>query len=150
MLTVCRTSSIDKDTNRMSLFLMVEELRFTAETRPEALGFEVHTHWLCSDDAIGHEFEFRVVREAPDGSEEPGPSVVMVPRSPITRNKFFALKTPEKFGLYKLRTEWRRREDESWTKGVTYWPIVVNEIKPLQPKTTPALPTPTSNVEKQT
>lgn len=133
----------------MSLFLMVEELRFSADKRPEALGYEVHTHWLCSEDEIGNEFEFRVVREAPDGSKEPGPSVVMIPRSVITRNKFFALKTPETFGVYKLRTEWRRRGDEAWTSDDTYWPIVVNEIKPPQPKPMPALPTTPLDVEKQ-
>lgn len=149
MLSVCRSSSVDRDSNRISLFLMVEELRFSADKRPDILGLEVHCHWLASEDEIGKEFELRVQRIAEDGTEEPGPSVIMVPRSVITRNKFFALKTPEKFGLYKLYTEWRLPSDEGWTRGDVYWPIVVNEIKPPEPKPAPILPSTSSDKEKQ-
>lgn len=133
----------------MSLFLMVEELRFSADNRPDALGLEVHSYWLASEDEIGKQFDFRVVRVAEDGGEEPGPVVTMTIKSVITRNKFFAFKTPEKFGVYKLRTEWRVPSGEVWQIGDAYWPIVVREIKPPQPTPTPALSPPTSDVEKQ-
>lgn len=128
---------------------MVEELRFDADKRPDVLGLEVHCHWLASADEIGKEFELRVLRVAEDGTEEPGPAVVMVPRSIITRNKFFALKTPEKFGLYRLFTEWRQPSDESWTRGNVYWPIVVKEIKPPQAKPAATLSTSSSDNKEQ-
>lgn len=124
LLALAQSSTIDRESGGVSLFHLVEAAAYAGE-RPAELPFQVHIHWRREPGEEGTEFEVRVLRVAPDGTEEPGPAVVMTMPGQATRQRFAAVRAPSTDGPHELRVEWRKPGTEEWHLEPAFWPITL-------------------------
>lgn len=136
MLAVCAGSSHDKASNNFTLFSLVEQIHLPKEALGATVPFEVHAYFMVQDAAAKHsQFEMRVIRVAPDGSEDEGATLpFQTAEGPRLRVKCAALRLPRTFGAHALRLEWRRRGDGEWRRDEAIWPLEVEQA-PVAPAT---------------
>lgn len=127
LLAVCQASSIDRDSNCLTLFQMIEQMQFMGPW-PPVLSIEVHTYWKGVAEDVGQEMECRVIRVAEDGREESGPTNPFAMSAVRVRNRHFAFTMPTRPGSHELRVEWRARGSEDWVRESAFWPFVVESL----------------------
>ena len=137
---VCEGSALDRDTNNLSLFGLIEELQVPTEALGAVVPLQCHFYLATSKDAIGQPIEARVLWKRQDGSESHGANVFsLVPDALRVRNRATALQLPTAFGDYRLFLEWREPGAAEWARSTCGWPFQVIE----QPeKSTPPTSTP--------
>jgi hypothetical protein len=72
MLTVCLGSSVDQQSNNVSLFSLVEQINVPEGAPPPPHGMvplEVHAYWRLAPAEVSETFEMRFVLVAPTGLE---------------------------------------------------------------------------------
>ncbi len=122
----CQASSLDKDTNNVSLFNVIEEIAVSAEPPTEAAGtdttavargdFELVVLWARSDEEASEKGTGRVRILDPDGKALGGAdsdvdlSTFLRLRS---RNRFMVFPVT-KLGMYDFVVEYKTA-DEDWT-----------------------------------
>ncbi len=146
LLAVSHSSSLDKGTNVLSLFHLVEGLTLHDSAMPPqgAIDVQLHVYWQCEPEEVGTTLEFRVVRRMADGLSEPGPSIVL----PLTHRRFRfrtqGLRPPSRAGDLELRVQWRRQgeDDDAWREDPAWWPLDITHLPPAEESAQVADPTP--------
>jgi hypothetical protein len=130
LLAIGGGSSVDQQSNNITLFNLVEQLNFPARQWPPAgalLPLEVHAYLRLDAYELNQKFELRFVLVGDNGLETP--TSVFSHRSATARyrTRTFGLPAPPAAGNYELRVEYRAHADAPWARDVMSWPLRVAE-----------------------
>jgi len=135
-LTVCSASSVDQQSNNVTLFNLVEQLNVPPGAPPPPHGLvplELHAYFEIAQAEIGHDFEARFVMVASTGLETP--TDVFRHRAVTTRyrTRTLGLPFPPVTGQYELRVDWRYAGDEGFRREALSWPVAIVEATARPP-----------------
>lgn len=146
-LALSMGSSLDRDTNNCSIFNLVEQLTIPAALLGTVAPIEVQAYFGVSDDARHASFDMRLIRVAPDGSEDAGEAIpIECKEGPRLRVRIFALRLPRAFGSHELRVEWAPRGTTEWHAEDARWPLHVVDADLAASSRTPSTPAVSSPV----
>jgi hypothetical protein len=139
LLCISSGSAIDRQSNNVSLFNLVEQINVPARQSPpprSLIPVEVHAYFLLGTAALNREFEMRFVLCAETGLE----TLSEVFRHRATASRFrvrtLGLPYPPVVGQYNLQVDFRMSgEDARWQRQSASWPIALHELEP-RPKVT--------------
>lgn len=129
-LAACGGSSVDQQSNNVTLFNLVEQINVPPGTPPPphgAVPLEVHAYFRLDPGELGRDFEVRFVMVASSGLETPSDGFVHRAVTPRFRTRTVGLPFPPVAGDYELRVDWRYAGTESWTRESIVWPIGIVE-----------------------
>lgn len=139
LIAVCHGSALDEYTNNWSLFTLTEQIKFTPQKgMPEgarlALPLEVHAYWSLSPEEFGQEFEWRVLFEGSNGEKVWDQIFTLKAEKRRHRTRIRGMPMLA-YGDLKLRVEWRRKDQQEWTRCAAFWPFVVEDGALIEPDT---------------
>lgn len=139
MLCVCAGSSVDQQSNNVSLFSLVERINVPAMVTPPgngAIPVEAHTYWKFDAKEMQRELHVRYVMVNLDTRLETS-SDTLKHRAVTTRmrSRLGGIPFPPVAGNYELRVDWRWDEQDDWTRTEQAWPLAISEGQP-QPRVT--------------
>jgi hypothetical protein len=127
LLALTVGSSLDQQTNNVTLFSMVEQInvRSGATPRPgSAVPIEVHAYLSFQGEEVGHEFGLRyALVSSTTGLEiysEPSKHRATAAR---LRTRSLGLPFPANLGHFDLRIEFRAAHSEVWVRDAARWPV---------------------------
>ncbi|HEV8549743.1 MAG TPA: hypothetical protein VGQ57_11960 [Polyangiaceae bacterium] len=132
LLAIGGGSSVDQQSNNVTLFNLVEQLNFPSQKFPPPgvlLPLEVHAYLRFDAFEVNQKFELRFVLVGDTGLETP--TNVFAHRSPGVRyrTRTFGLPAPPAAGNYELRVEYRANADAPWVRDPAAWPLMVLEAE---------------------
>ena len=122
LLAIGGGSSVDQQSNNITLFNLVEQLNFPAQKWPPAgalLPLEVN-----------QKFELRFVLVGDNGLETPTGAFSHRSTTVRYRTRTFGLPAPPAAGNYELKVEYRPHGDADWLRDPVCWPVRVAENEP--------------------
>lgn len=133
LLAVTSGSSLDRYSNNVTLFNMVEQLNFPKDQLPPAgavLPLEIHAYFQLEPSEVNQRFEARFALVAPSGLETM--TDPFAHKSPLARfrTRTVGLPLPPVAGTYDLRVDTRQVGSEAWHRDSLVWPLVVAETEP--------------------
>ena len=133
LLVLAGGSSLDRYSNNVTLFNLVEQLNFPKQALPQPgalLPLELHAYFQLTASELNQRFELRFVLVGTTGLETP--TEVFSHRSTTLRyrTRTFGLPTPPVAGSYELRVESRVAGSEDWTRDAASWPLLVVHSEP--------------------
>ena len=146
LLCVSSGSAIDRQSNNVSLFSLVEQINIPPRTPPPPRGLipvEIHAYFQLTPEQVHREFEMRFALRAESGLE----TLSEVFRHRVTASRFrvrtLGLPYPPVLGQYSLQVDFRMARtqgdllphEEIWQRQSATWPIALNEIE-LKPRVT--------------
>lgn len=132
-LALCSGSSLDQQSNNVSLFNMVEQVNLQPNVDPPPGAFlplEVHAYFLLGPGEISQPFELRFAVVAPTGLEMLTDATPHKSTTPRYRTRSFGLPAPIVPGEYQLRVDVRQPGAEGFTRESVSWPLVVARLEP--------------------
>jgi hypothetical protein len=137
-LAVCSGSSVDQQSNNVSLFSLVEQVNVPPNAPAPPRGvipLEIHAYWRVDPSEVGEEFETRFVMEATTGLETPGPTFRHRPSVGRFRTRVMGVPYPPVLGDYTLHVDWRGDENAAWQRVGITWPMSLRQLE-RRPTTT--------------
>lgn len=139
LLCVTTGSSIDRQSNNVSLFSLVEQINLPPNAPPPPRGMiplEVHAYFQLPEAQVNRDFELRFALRAESGLE----TLSDVFRHRITAPRFrvrtLGLPYPPVFGQYSLQVDLRMvadgqtvREGQIWQRQAAAWPIALYQME---------------------
>jgi hypothetical protein len=133
-------SSIDRQSNNVSLFTLVEQINLPPNSPPPPRGLipvEIHAYFQLPEAQVNRDFELRFALRAESGLE----TLSDVFRHRITASRFrvrtFGLPYPPVLGQYTLQVDVRwigngqgLREELHWQRQAAAWPIGLYQLDP--------------------
>lgn len=133
LLAVAGGSSLDRYTNNVTLFNLIEQLNFPKERPPPpgtVLPLEVHAYFELRPSELNRRFEVRFVLVAASGLETPTDGFSHKSATPRYRTRTVGLPVPPVAGSYDLRVDTRDEGAESWRREDLHWPLTIAETEP--------------------
>ena len=139
LLCVSSGSAIDRQSNNVSLFSLIEQINVPPNMPPPPRGVipvEVHAYFQLGSADMNREFEMRFVLCAETGLETSSEVFRYKVSAPRFRVRTLGLPYPHVVGQYTLHVDVRLvGEDSRWQRQSASWPVALNEIDP-RPKVT--------------
>jgi hypothetical protein len=134
---VCSGSSLDQNSNNITLFNLVEQLNVPPNAPPPAtiLPLEIHAYFQLSPVEVNQQFELRFAMVAGTGLETCTDPVMHRSITPRYRTRTVGLPMPPVTGHYDLRVDWRAAGTEGWKRDAISWPISIVEAEQRPPVT---------------
>jgi hypothetical protein len=132
-LTLCGGSSVDQQSNNVTLFSVIEQVNLQPNMEPPPgayLPLEVHAYFLLGPGEMSQTFELRFAVVAPSGLELLTDATQHKSPSPRYRTRSFGLPAPIVPGNYELRVDVRQPGTDSFTRESLSWPLVVARVEP--------------------
>lgn len=129
LLAVCAGSSLDQQSNNVTLFNLVEQLNVPPGAPPPPGGvipLEMHAYFTLAPHEMQVAFEVRFVMLAASGLETFSEVFTHRAVTPRFRTRTAGLPFPPVVGQYELRVD-VRVAGGSWTRDSVFWPIVIVE-----------------------
>lgn len=136
-LTLCGGSSLDQQSNNVTLFNVVEQVNLQPNVDPPPgaiLPLEVHAYFLLGPGELSQPFELRFAVVAPTGLELLTDATLHRSSTPRYRTRSFGLPAPIVPGNYQLCVDVRQPGSDGFTRESVSWPLVVARLSP-QPTT---------------
>ncbi|HEX4337165.1 MAG TPA: hypothetical protein VH062_14705 [Polyangiaceae bacterium] len=133
LLASCSGSSVDQQSNNVTLFNLVEQINVAPGAPPPPRGLvpvEVHAYFHVAQHEFGRDFEVRFVMVAQSGLETPTDTFTHRAMTPRFRTRTFGLPFPPVSGHYELRVDVRLAGEESFRREPITWPITIVETSP--------------------
>src|SRR4051794_22976315 len=102
-LGLCSGSSVDQQSNNVTLFNIVEQINVPTGAPPPPRGLvplEIHAYFRVGQEEIGRDFEMRFVMVASTGLETHTDVFTHRPVTPRYRTRTFGLPFPPVAGMY--------------------------------------------------
>lgn len=136
LLAVCAGASLDRHSNNVSLFNLVEQVNVRPGAPPPPHGLlplEVHAYFNLEPADMHFEFEMRFAVVASNGLETFSEPVRHRVSTPRYRTRTIGLPLPPVLGSYSVRVDWRMVGSESWHREPQQWPLNIVEatVKPV-------------------
>jgi hypothetical protein len=139
LLCVSSGSAIDRHSNNVSLFSLVEQINVPAGAAPPPRGVipvEVHAYFQLGVTQLNREFEMRFALCAETGLETLSEVFRHRVTAPRFRVRTLGLPYPPVVGQYTLQVDLRMAgEDARWQRQAAAWPIALHELD-TRPKVT--------------
>jgi hypothetical protein len=139
LLALTVGSSLDQQSNNISLFNMVEQINVPEGAPPPPPGgkipLEVHAYFRLLPGELGQMLEFRFVLEAKTGLETFGEVIAHRITAPRFRTRTLGLIVPPVHGHYDLRVDSRLVGQSEWHRDPLAWPIAFVEQSNKPPMT---------------
>ncbi len=132
-LTLCGGSSLDQQSNNVTLFNVVEQVNLQpgAEPPPGAyLPLEVHAYFLVSPIELSQTFDVRFALVASTGLELLTDATSHKSPTPRFRTRALGLPAPAVPGNYQLCVDIRQPGTDSFMRETLFWPLVVARLQP--------------------
>lgn len=138
LLAVVGGSSLDRYSNNITLFNLVEQLSFPKDRPPPpgaVLPLEIHAYFQLEPHEIHQRFEIRFCLVATTGLETVTDSFSY--RSPTARyrTRTMGLPAPPVEGSYEVCVDTRQAATESWRRQALTWPLLIAESESAPPVT---------------
>jgi hypothetical protein len=133
LLAIGGGSSVDQQSNNITLFSLIEQLNFPSQALPPPgalLPLEVHAYFRLDAFEVNQKFELRFVLVGENGLETPTNVFPHRAGSPRYRTRTFGLPAPPAAGNYELKVEYRRSPDDDWVRDPISWPLLVAHAEP--------------------
>lgn len=141
LLCVSSGSAIDRQSNNVSLFNLIEQINVPPRAPPPPRGLipvEIHAYFQLAPEQVHREFELRFALRAESGLE----TLSEIFRHRVTAQRFrvrtLGLPYPPVVGQYSLHVDFRMApvasdlrvsEEPSWQRQATTWPIALCELE---------------------
>jgi len=132
-------SSIDRQSNNVSLFNLVEQINLPPNAPPPPRGLiplEVHAYFQLSEAQVNRDFELRFALRAQSGLETLSDVFRHRISAPRFRVRTLGLPYPPVFGQYSLQVDVRMlgegqspRESQPWQRQSAAWPIALQQME---------------------
>jgi len=125
-------SSLDQQSNNISLFNLVEQINVPPGAPPPPGGkipLEIHAYFRLLPGEMGQVLELRFVLEAKTGLETTGDVISHRVTSPRFRTRTLGLMVPPVLGHYELRVDYRVAGQGEWQRDALSWPIAFLEVE---------------------
>lgn len=132
LLAVCAGSSLDQQSNNVTLFNLVEQLNVPPGAPPppgNVIPLEMHAYFVLAPQEIGSQFDVRFAMVASSGLETFSEAFSYRSVTPRFRTRTAGLPFPPVVGQYELRVD-VRSGGGSWTRDAAFWPIAIVEATP--------------------
>ncbi len=133
LLCVSSGSAVDRQSNNVSLFNLVEQISVPPGTPPPAnrlIPVEVHAYFQLAPGQVHRDFEMRFAMLAETGLETLSEVFRHRVTAPRFRVRTLGLPYPPVLGQYRLRVDVRlQAEAGSWQRQTAAWPILLSEIE---------------------
>ncbi len=132
LLGVCAGSSLDQQSNNVTLFNLVEQVNVPPGAPPpprNQIPLEVHAYFRVPPTEIGSSIEMRFALIAPSGLETFSDVVTHRVATPRFRTRTLGVPFPPVIGHYDLRVDFRTEGTQRWTRDPLAWPISFVEIE---------------------
>lgn len=142
LLCVTAGSSVDQQSNNVTLFNLVEQINVPAGVPLPLEGaapLEIHAYMVLEPAELNQPFEVRFVVVARDtGLETSSPTFLHRAVTTRYRSRTLGLPYPPVPGAYDLRLDWRfvggpPSTTGTWVRDTLRWPFVIAEIDPRPP-----------------
>lgn len=133
LLAVASGSSLDRYSNNVTLFNLVEQLNFPKDRLPPAgsvLPLEVHAYFELEPHEVNQSFDVRFSLVAPTGLETVTDAFSHKSATSRFRTRTIGLPVPPVAGTYDLRVDTRRSATDGWRRDTLVWPLIVAETEP--------------------
>lgn len=128
-VTMCLSSSLDRETNSFSLFNIVEELQVAPFEPGAAIQVSAHIYFETEPEDVGKSLESRTVWISDVGVETPSVTVNPIPVASSdrvrVRTRSLFMRLPPTLGRYRLVPEWREVGTDRWVRSDMSWSLVV-------------------------
>lgn len=132
LLGISAGSSLDQQSNNVSLFNLVEQVNVPPGAPPppnNLLPLELHAYFRLSPEEIGKTIEMRFALVATSGLETLSEIVRHSCVTPRYRTRTLGLPFPPVVGHYELRVDFRSAPQAPWTRDPLAWPISFVELE---------------------
>lgn len=131
-LTLCAGSSLDQQSNNVTLFNIVEQVNLQPGVDPPPGAFlplEVHAYFSIGPGEISQPFELRFAVVAPTGLELLTDTSQHRSPTPRYRTRSYGLPAPIVPGNYQLCVDVRQPGSETFTRESVSWPLTVARLE---------------------
>ena len=128
LLTLASSSSLDQQSNNVSLFNMVEQLNLPRGVEPPPgalLPVEIHAYFQVEPSEMNQRFELRFALVASTGLETITDAYPHKPSTVRFRTRTMGMPVPPIADTYHLRVDTRALGTEAWTRDPLAWPLLV-------------------------
>ncbi|MFO7179569.1 MAG: hypothetical protein DIU78_012805 [Pseudomonadota bacterium] len=133
LLALASGSSLDRHSNNVTLFNLVEQLNFPKERQPPpgtVLPLEIHAYFELDPEDVNRRFEVRYALVATTGLETITDVFSHRSTTPRYRTRTLGLPAPPTAGSYTLCVDVREAGTETWRRQANRWPLLVTELEP--------------------
>jgi hypothetical protein len=133
MLTLASASSLDQQSNNVSLFNVVEQLNLPRNVEPPPgalLPLEVHAYFQFDSSELNQRFEMRFALVASSGLETLTDAHAHKSPTQRYRTRTMGLPVPPIADAYQLRVDVRAVGSEQWSRDPLAWPLIVAQAEP--------------------
>ena len=131
-LTLCGGSSLDQQSNNVTLFNVIEQVNLQPNVEPPPgayLPLEVHAYFLLGPGEVSQPFELRFAVVATTGLELLTDATQHKSPTPRYRTRSYGLPAPIVPGHYQLCVDVRQPGTEDFTRENLSWPLVVARLE---------------------
>ena len=138
LLCVSSGSAVDRQSNNVSLFSLVEQINVSPKVSVPPRGFipvEVHAYFQLTPKQVHRDFEMRFALLAESGLETLSDTFRHRVTAPRFRVRTLGLPYPPVLGQYSLQVDFRMVEDgrsgeeATWQRQAAAWPIALCEVE---------------------
>ncbi len=133
LLTLASGSSLDRYSNNVTLFSLVEQLNFPKEQPPPpgaVVPLEIHAYFELDPSEVNTRFDVRFSLIAESGLETVTDSFSHRSNTQRYRTRTMGLPLPPVPGAYTLSVDTRAGENAAWQRAVIFWPLTITETEP--------------------
>jgi hypothetical protein len=132
LLTLSSGSSLDQQSNNVSLFNIVEQLNLPRNVEPPPgalLPLEIHAYFHLDTTELNQRFEMRFALVASSGLETLTDAHAHKSPTLRYRTRTMGLPVPPIADSYQLRVDLRAVGSEQWARDPLAWPLVVAQAE---------------------
>lgn len=128
LLTLSSSSSLDQQSNNVSLFNVVEQLNLPRGVEPPPgalLPVEIHAYFQLEPAELNQRFEMRFVLVASTGLETSTDAFAHKSSTVRYRTRTMGMPVPPIADSYALRVDTRPVGSDHWSRDPLGWPLIV-------------------------
>jgi hypothetical protein len=128
LLTLASSSSVDQQSNNVSLFNVVEQINLPRGVEPPPgalLPMEIHAYFQLDPSELNQRLEVRFALVGSSGLEALTDPYTHKSSTLRYRTRTMGMPVPPIEGTYVLRVDWRPAGAEHWSRDPLSWPLVV-------------------------
>jgi hypothetical protein len=133
LLAVAGGASLDRYSNNVTLFNLVEQLNFPKDQPPPpgaVLPLEIHAYFELLPHEVNQRFDVRFSLVASTGLETVTDGFSHRSATPRYRTRTMGLPMPPVIGTYELCVDTRSTGSEDWHRDSLSWPLMFAEAEP--------------------
>src|SRR5688572_21168032 len=133
LLALVSGSSLDQQSNNVTLFNLVEQLNFPPHSQPPPgalLPIEIHAYFQLYPQEVNQRFDVRFAIVESSGLETLTEGFQHKSSTPRYRTRTLGLPAPPAPGSYQLRVDYKIAGSEEWIRDAVAWPLLVVRSEP--------------------